>query len=94
MGILDLLKKGKKKLKTLITVPSNNFQSYNAVLNSNDELEITGTDGNGVAFQQTLVSPPNSIIFFDVNTRNFVSVQLQGEISSEYQLVNVVRDIA
>jgi len=93
MGILDIIKR-KKKLKTLITVPQNNFQSYNAILNSNDELEITGTDGNGVAFQQTLVSPPNSIVLFDVETKNFVSIAIQGEFSSNHQLVSIVRDIA
>ena len=94
MGILDLLKKGKKKLKTLITVPSNNFQSYNVVLNSNDELEITGTDGNGVAFQQTLAAAPGSVVFFDTQTRNFNSIMLQGEVSPTLQIVSIIREIA
>lgn len=94
VAVLTTLLKGKKKLKTLITVPGNNFQSYNAILNSNDELEITGTDGNGVAFQQTLVAPPNSIVLFDVDTRNFVAVQIQGEFSPSHQLVSIVRTVA
>lgn len=93
MGILTIFKKG-KKVKQIISVPDNNFQSYTAILNSNDELEITGSDGNGVAFQQTLAAPANSVVLFDVSTRNFVAVQLAGEVSANHQLVSVIRAIA
>lgn len=97
MGIVQILTtivKGKKKLKALITVPNNNFQTYNAVLNSNDELEITGTDGNGVAFQQTLPVQPGSIILFDVSNHSFYAYAIQGEVNSNMQFVASVRDIA
>lgn len=80
-------------MKTLITVPANNFQSYTANVNSNDELEITGSDGNGVAFQQTLAVGPNSIIVFDPASQNFQALQVQGEITPNQQLVAVVRDL-
>lgn len=94
MGIINLLLKGKKKLKTLITVPTNSFQSFSALVNSNDELEIVGQDGNGVAFQQTLTAQPGSVVFFDTETRNFVAMPLQGEVSPTLQLVSIVREIA
>lgn len=94
MKILGFFKKGKYKMKTLITVPSNNFQSYNAVLNSNDELEITGTDGNGVAFQQTLPVQPGSVIMFDVSNHSFYAYRIDGEVNANMQTVTFVRDIA
>lgn len=94
MAIIANLIKRFKKMKTLITVPNNSFQTYNAVLNNADELEIVGTDGNGVAFQQTLAIQPNSVVFFNVSSRNFVSVPLQSEVTPDYQMVNIVRDIA
>jgi hypothetical protein len=98
MGVVQILttlvNKGRKKLKTLITVPSNNFQSYNAVLNSNDELEITGTDGNGVAFQQTLPVQPGSVIMFDVSNHSFYAYKVEGDVNPNMQTVSFIRDIA
>ena len=93
-AIITTLSKGKKKLKTLISVPNNNFQSYSAILNSNDELEIVGTDGNGVAFQQTLRAAPGTVVFFNTTSRNFEALQLQGEVNPDLQYVSVVREIA
>lgn len=96
MGVVTTvltLVKGKKKLKTLIAVPTNNFQSYSATVNSNDELEIVGADGNGVAFQQTLPAPANSIVLFDVSNHSFYAYTIQGEVNPNMQFVTIVREI-
>jgi len=97
MGALEaltVLLKGKKKLKTLITVPGHNFQSLTTLVNAAEELELTGSDGNNVPFAQSIHAGANSIVFFDTSTRNFVKVDLNGEISPNYQLVHLVRNLA
>lgn len=94
MGILDLFKKGKKKLKTLITVPSNNFVSLTTLINSAEELELTGSDGNNVPFAQTLPATAGSVVFFDTVSRNFITIALAGDVNPNLQLVHVIRDIA
>jgi len=94
MDLASFLLKWRKKLKTLITVPSHNFTSLTTLINSADELELAGSDGNNVPFAQTLHSGASTIVFFDTETRNFVSVVINGEIPSTYQLVHVIRDVA
>ena len=95
--IQDIIKKitgGKKKMKTLIEVPATNFLESNLVLNANDELKLTGKDGNNVSYDQTIPGQSNAIIFFDNETRNFVTMNIDGQVSANMLVYKVVRVIA
>lgn len=92
--IINKLTGGKKKLKTLIEVPNTNFLESNVVVNQNDELKLTGKDGNNVSYDQTIPTQSNSVIFFDNETRNFVTMQVDGIISPNMLVYKIVRTLA
>lgn len=86
--------KGKKKMKTLVEVPDTNFIEENIVVTGQDELKLTGRDGNNVAYDQTIPVQPNTLIFFDNSNHNFVSLPVNGEISDNMLLYKVIRTLA
>lgn len=93
--IVDLIKKIKgKKMKTLIEVQDTNFIESNIVVTEQDELKMTGRDGNNVAYDQTIPAQPNTLIFFDNSSRTFVSLGVNGEITDNMLLYKVIRTLA
>jgi len=81
-------------MKTAVKIPATNFQSLTIIINDNGEYILSGLDGNGVAFEQTLPVPDGSLILFNTSTRNFRTLQVQGELDANDQLVDqIVREI-
>lgn len=94
IGYIVKIIKGKKKMKTLVEVPKTNFIESNVIVTDQDELKLTGLDGNNVAYDQTIQVNPNIVVFFDNSNRNFVTMTVNGEVSDNMLLYKVIRTLA
>lgn len=93
--VFQIVSGGKKKMKTIISFNKTNFQSYTEVVNDSNELVISGLDGNGVVFSQTLAIQSFPVILaYSPAQVGFQVFNTLGEMGDEYQVHKVIRTIA
>jgi hypothetical protein len=87
--------KGKKTMKTVISFPPTSFQAYNESVNENDEIVVSGLDGNGQAFSQTVPTQGNAgVLAYNPTSKNFDFFASLTDMTDDYQVHKIIRAVA